>query len=428
MIDSDPIFWNYFIENRAKINKIINENNLTFFNDNFVIDGNNTMISLKLFDDYPQLYSFDFRYKLFYNKIRKEMNNEDIFELFIDRENILESSFDQLKDFSEDDWKCHFQIHFIGEQGLDFGGLRRDWFISVSKALFNTDLSLFSISENMTIQPSIQSYANHLQLFKFAGYLVAKAILQGEHIDGHFSHAFLCNILELKTGLEDIKELSPCIYNSLDFILNNDIDEYDLDLYFAIDYNNFDDIKTFEFVENGSQIKVTNENKNEYVKYMIDYLTQNSIEYQNHNFFDGFDSLIPYNYIKIFTPNELDLIISGISLINVEDMKRNTEYEYPYSSDYPTVVLFFNCIKKWNQNDLEKLINFITGSPKVPFNGFQHYKNIGIPLKIQSGGEKKWLPTSHTCFNILSLPEYETEDELNFKFHQAFCDDSFYLQ
>ena len=70
------------------------------------------------------------------------------------------------------------------------------------------------------------------------------------------------------------------------------------------------------------------------------------------------------------------------------------------------------------KRDLKKLLMFITGSPNLPFTG------LNIPIKIQCGGEKDRLPVAHTCFNTLCLPEYENEEQLNFKFMQAFADES----
>ena len=61
---------------------------------------------------------------------------------------------------------------------------------------------------------------------------------------------------------------------------------------------------------------------------------------------------------------------------------------------------------------------FITGSPNLPFTG------LNRPIKIQCGGEKDRLPVAHTCFNTLCLPKYENEEQLNFKFLQAFAEES----
>ena len=117
----------------------------------------------------------------------------------------------------------------------------------------------------------------------------------------------------------------------------------------------------------------------------------------------------------IFSTNEFGLLISGKSKIDVDEIRRNAIYGESYSYDSPAVVLFFNSIAKWNQSDLAGLL---TGCPKVPVKG-------QMPIKIQTGGDKDNLPCSHTCFNILCLPNYENEEELNYKFKQAINENTF---
>lgn len=46
----------------------------------------------------------------------------------MNREKILESSMKATKGFSVSDWCGNFEVTFQGEQGIDWGGLRREWF------------------------------------------------------------------------------------------------------------------------------------------------------------------------------------------------------------------------------------------------------------------------------------------------------------
>ena len=53
--------------------------------------------------------------------------------------------------------------------------------------------------------------------------------------------------------------------------------------------------------------------------------------------------VIPAKYLRIFTPDQFSLLLSGIPTIDVEDWKKNTEvhsYVYGYSiASYPYVVI-----------------------------------------------------------------------------------------
>ena len=132
-------------------------------------------------------------------------------------------------------------------------------------------------------------------------------------------------------------------------------------------------------------------------------------------FCDGFNWLIPHEEICYFSQNELDLIIRGNSKIDVEDMKANTIYEGPYYEDHPVIIMFFNVISKWAQEQLEKLLFFITGSSKVPINGFSELAERSRAIKIDHINGTNKLCRAHTCFNTIDLPEYESEEKLEEK-------------
>lgn len=83
------------------------------------------------------------------------------------------------------------------------------------------------------------------------------------------------------------------------------------------------------------------------------------------------------------------------------------------------VKLFFDVISKWNNKKLSLLLIFITGSSRLPVNGFKGFCEMNGPIIIAPGGDKNLLPVAHTCFNRIDLPEYETNEELNKKLLMA---------
>lgn len=135
--------------------------------------------------------------------------------------------------------------------------------------------------------------------------------------------------------------------------------------------------------------------------------------------------MISHSDVSYFTPNELDLLICGVPKIDVEDFKANTVVQEPYTMDSPVIKFFFNVISRWENDQLIKLLSFMTGRSRVTSNGFKEFCEIsGQPLTINSGGDKSLLPQSHTCVNTLSLPQYESEEELEKKLKIAInlCD------
>ena len=178
--------------------------------------------------------------------------------------------------------------------------------------------------------------------------------------------------------MEDVDE---DLYRSNTWILENDVEP--LELMFEIDTNEFGECKTIELKENGSQIKVTNENKKEFVALHTNYILEKKIKQQIQAFCNGFDSLIPHDEIRFFTPNELDLLICGIPEIDVNDLIQHIEFEHPYNNETPVVKFFISAISKWDNEELAKLLMFMTGSSKLGVNGFREFCEMtNNPLKI----------------------------------------------
>ncbi|KAI5060870.1 hypothetical protein GOP47_0023375 [Adiantum capillus-veneris] len=64
---------------------------------------------------------------------------------------------------------------------------------------------------------------------------------------------------------------------------------------------------------------------------------------------------------------------------------------------------------------MARLLQFITGTSKVPLEGFQALQGISGPQWFQihkAYGARERLPSAHTCLNQLDLPEYSSKDQL----------------
>ena len=370
---------------------------------------------MKFLINFPELLSFQTKYDYFRNKIKDLINNKSILFLYVDRSNTLVSSFNQLYNKNTQEWLKKINIKFKGEIGLDAGGLTKEWFTLIAQELFNTNNALFKSSENKSYQPNPSSYINsdHIQYFAFAGKFIARALIQGQCVNAHLMRSFYRQILQIKLKLKDLEDFDETLFRSLQMILNSDVEPLDLD--FTIDVSEYGVNKTILLKENGDKINVTNENKIEYVSLYANYHLRKSIIKQITAFCDGFYSLIPHDIIRIFSPNELDLLICGIPEIDINDFKKNVVYRSPYHSNHKVIVLFFNVISKWDNEKLAKLLLFITGSSQVPIRGFKDFCDRGKPISISFGGNNNRLCVAHTCFNTLDLPQYNDEDEMNNK-------------
>lgn len=74
---------------------------------------------------------------------------------------------------------------------------------------------------------------------------------------------------------------------------------------------------TIELVPDGGDIPVTEENKTEYVKAVVEHRIQKRVQEQFDAFMTGFNELIPQDLVNVFDDRELELLIGGISEIDV---------------------------------------------------------------------------------------------------------------
>lgn len=88
---------------------------------------------------------------------------------------------------------------FEGEEGQDAGGLLREWYMIISREMFNPMYALFRTSPGdrvtYTINPSSHCNPNHLSYFKFVGRVVAKAVYDNRLLECYFTRSFYKHIL-----------------------------------------------------------------------------------------------------------------------------------------------------------------------------------------------------------------------------------------
>lgn len=220
-------------------------------------------------------------------------------------------------------------------------------------------------------------------------------------------------MLGVSVNYTDMEAIDPEYYKNLRWILENDITNV-LDLTFSFETHEFDVAKIVELKPGGAAIPVTNENKPEYVRLITEMRMTTAIKEQINAFLKGFHELVPKDLISIFDERELELLISGLPDIDIEDLRANMEY-VGYTQESPQIQWFWNTLANFSQEEKALLIQFVTGTSKVPLDGFKALQGMSGLQKFQIHrvrGKGDRLPSAHTCFNQLDLPEYETAEIL----------------
>nr|XP_010298578.1 PREDICTED: E3 ubiquitin-protein ligase NEDD4 [Balearica regulorum gibbericeps] len=365
-------------------------------------------------------YSRDYKrkYEFFRKKLKKQSDIPNRFEMKIHRTTILEDSYRRIIAVKRADFlKARLWIEFDGEKGLDYGGVAREWFFLLSKEMFNPYYGLFeySATDNYTLQINPNSglcNEDHLSYFKFIGRVAGMAVYHGKLLDAFFIRPFYKMMLQKPITLHDMESVDSEYYNSLRWILENDPTE--LDLRFIVDEELFGQTHQHELKCGGSEIVVTNKNKRDYIHLVIQWRFVSRVQKQMAAFKEGFFELIPQDLIKIFDENELELLMCGLGDVDVADWKLHTKYKNGYNINHQVIQWFWKAVLMMDSEKRIRLLQFVTGTSRVPMNGFAElYGSNGPQLfTVEQWGTPEKLPRAHTCFNRLDLPPYDSFEDL----------------
>lgn len=188
-------------------------------------------------------------------------------------------------------------------------------------------------------------------------------------------------MLGISVDYRDVEAIDPEYYKSLDWILKNDITGV-FDETFSMDVDEFGVKKTIDLKENGRNIEVTEENKAEYVRLVTEQRLTVAIRQQIDAFLSGLHDVIPASLLSIFNEQELELLISGMPDIDIDDWKNNTEYQN-YNPSSPQIQWFWRAVRSFSQEERAKLLQFVTGTSKIPLEGFAHLQGSNGVQKFQ---------------------------------------------
>ena len=396
------------------------------------------------------------------------------------RAELFESSFVSVTSLNRDDLTRRFKVQFVGEDGSDFGGVRREWYSLITQEMVKPELGMFEPTEgddyryqlathidtkcgDVAVGPQtlvrgrLEEVVDHLT---FAGKILAKCIVDNQLCAVQFTSAVYKMLLLQPFTVEDLESVDREMYNSLEWVLESNCDSEDLGMFMCVDTTDTDGNNvTIELVAGGNDIPVTEDNKVDFVERMIQWRLVDRAAVQTDALVAGFHSVLPLEYLEAFTASELELLLCGSTEVDIEDWKArcppacallcrhlnrhatrwvhspirsglsathvraqvNTLYKSGYSSESEVVVWFWDIIDSMKNDERLRLLQFVTGTSSIPSRGFAHLQG--------SDGERRFsimrvvdtarLPQAHTCFNELVLPEYASKEELSEKLSTA---------
>uniref|UniRef100_A0A8B9KXV1 HECT and RLD domain containing E3 ubiquitin protein ligase 4 n=1 Tax=Astyanax mexicanus TaxID=7994 RepID=A0A8B9KXV1_ASTMX len=311
--------------------------------------------------------------------------------LIVRRENVVGDTMEVLRKSKNVDYKKPLKVIFVGEEAVDAGGVRKEFFLLIMKELLDPKYGMFRYYEESRLIWFADKTFEEVDLFHLIGVICGLAIYNLTIVELNFPVALYKKLLKRTPTLDDLKELMPDVVE------------------------NFGATEVLELVPNGMDINVNNHNRQDFVNAYVDYIFNTSVAQLFNAFHAGFHKVCGGNVLELFQPNELQAMVIGNTNYDWKELEQSAEYKGEYWAGHPTIKLFWEVFHELPLEKKKQFLLFLTGSDRIPILGM---KSLALVIQPTGGGEH-YLPVAHTCFNLLDLPKYNSRQILQEKLLKA---------
>uniref|UniRef100_A0A914ULP6 HECT-type E3 ubiquitin transferase n=1 Tax=Plectus sambesii TaxID=2011161 RepID=A0A914ULP6_9BILA len=342
--------------------------------------------------------------------------------LRVNRAEVIKDALDVLGAIAitnPDAFKKQLRVEFEGEQGVDEGGVSKEFYQLVTDELFNPDYGMFVYSEETRLFWFNPGCTYCEREYRLIGILFGLAIYNQVLVDVRFPLVLYRKLFGRRAVFADLKQLDPVLYNGLLGLLNYPGDDVQdvFSFTFRISYKDvYGNDVSESLLPDGDQIFVTKENRHEFVDRYVDFLLNRSVHDQFESFAEGFRMVADQSMLmRLCLPEEVEQLVCGVSDLDFVELQRCTRYENGFVESSPTVGFFWEVVHDMSDEDKKRLLNFTTGCDRAPIGGLAKLAFI----IARNGDDCTRLPTAHTCFNVLLLPEYKSKENLRERLMKA---------
>jgi hypothetical protein len=294
----------------------------------------------------------------------REFKFKPFFVLAIDRKYLLPQTLQAVAKASTTELRKSLKIVFKGEDGVDAGGVTKEFFQLLCEKLFDVNTGMWTTSSNNDC-----TWFNSACLWNGEGYflvgiLCALAVYNTVILDVRFPHAIYRKLLGLPLGLEDL--IDEDVRKGLKTLLDYDGDDAEdiFCLNFEITWMVLGQEQKKELKPGGSDIAVTSENKEEYVLLYAKWLLVDSIAPQYDEFERGFMTVMEDSSLDMLLAEELELLVTGTPELDFYALEKSSAYEGGYDTDSAVVKNIWKWIQSASLTTQESFLKFCTGSSK----------------------------------------------------------------
>ncbi|CAO2603980.1 E3 ISG15--protein ligase Herc6 [Lemmus lemmus] len=328
-----------------------------------------------------------------------------VLTLRVRRSHLVEDAMRQLGQAEYSDLRKPLTIEFINEVSAKSAGVSSEFFHYIFEEMTDPKYGMFVYPEKNIMWFPVNPKFEKKRYFLF-GILCGLALSNLKAVKLPFPLALYKKLLNKKTTLEDLKELSIPLGKSLQEVLNCKADDFEeLYINFSIHWDQKDD----DLIPNGSSVPVNQTNRQEYVSMCVDYIFNTSVKMIYEEFHRGFYTVCNLDIIRQFLPEELMEAIIGNADCDWKQFENNSLYADGYHKAHPTILLFWKAFHELTSDEKKKFLLFLTGCDRFHIHSLQFDRII---FRCPQTFSEEDNPRSLTCHNILDLPKYSTMERM----------------
>lgn len=359
-------------------------------------------------------------HEAFFNALNNHSVSQPYLHIKVRRDNLLHDSFEFFSTH-EEELKKAIRVEFIGEPGIDAGGLKKEWFLLLVRELFDPTLGLFTEDEESGYCWFNTVSSQPLKFYKLTGVALGLALYNSTNLDINFPPGMFKRLLGCPYNLKDFTKMWPSYGRSLQALLDYEGDDFEstFGLTFSVTRPlENGGVQEEPIASNGLNRPVTKSTRSEYVRRVVAYYMEGSVKRQFEPLKQGFYKVLGSNALTLFQPEEIELLIRGSDEpLDIPTLRAVTRYKNwddktgsaGEPDNAPVIKWFWEYFETLPRQDQQRLLMFVTGSDRVPAMGIA---TMSFKITRLYGGDSHRFPTAHTCFNELCLYEYKSKDKL----------------
>ncbi|WIA14643.1 hypothetical protein OEZ85_003147 [Tetradesmus obliquus] len=334
----------------------------------------------------------------------------------------MEDALKQIRSCGPQELKKPLRVTFlsedgaIAEEGVDQGGVSREFFQLLVGQLLSADYGMFLHVEESRACWFNPASMESLDEFELVGIVLGLACYNGVIIDAHLPLPAYKKLMGLAPCFADLALLYPSLHNGLQQLLDFDGDvETTFCRCFEVEYEAFGAKQTVELMPGGSSMPVNSENRSHFVQLYTAWLLSGGVADQFAAFASGFHRVCGGPALSLFRYEEVELLVEGLPHLDFKGLQAGARYEGGYSAGHTTIAALWSVLLALPVDEKRAFLQFCTGCDRAPVAGLG-----ALRLLVQRAGpDSEKLPTAHTCFNTLLLPEYCSRAKLQRKLMTA---------